>query len=217
MIIPNIRICLDKFIPDFDSSFDRIRQSNNFIILSKCIGVFFCTWRLQKSVLFIEWFFLIIKILPTWNLQLNSHHNHPSYLLRQEPFYLLLDKFLLMLITLWADSAVSKLLICFLFFPENKIWHFIQIVSCMECQSLFSGKIRKIFQNVICWNFYAECQALMAELFHEEKNFRKYTSKLRLSILSTFFTWHRSNFQQYYPRRMQKFNYHAIPQENTKI
>ena len=39
------------------------------------------------------------------------------------------------------------------------IWHFIQTI-CMKCQNLFTGKIRKIFQNVICWNIYPECYAL---------------------------------------------------------
>ena len=28
----------------------------------------------------------------------------------------------------------------FFFFSENRLWYFIQIVSCMKCQSLFSGK-----------------------------------------------------------------------------
>ena len=41
-------------------------------------------------------------------------------------------------------------MIFFLFFPENSIWHFMQIVSC------FLGKIRKIFQYVVCWKFYPE-------------------------------------------------------------
>ena len=31
--------------------------------------------------------------------------------------------------TLWANSADDKLLIFFLFSPENRIWHFMQIVS----------------------------------------------------------------------------------------
>ena len=31
--------------------------------------------------------------------------------------------------TLWAFSADDKLMIFFLFFPENWIWHFMQIVS----------------------------------------------------------------------------------------
>ena len=31
--------------------------------------------------------------------------------------------------TLWAYSADNKLVIFFLFFPENRIWHFMQIVS----------------------------------------------------------------------------------------
>ena len=34
---------------------------------------------------------------------------------------------------------------------------------CMKCQILFLGKIRKVFQNVVCWNFYSECWAL---IFH---------------------------------------------------
>ena len=33
------------------------------------------------------------------------------------------------LTTLWADSADDKLMIIFLFFLENRIWHFMQIVS----------------------------------------------------------------------------------------
>ena len=31
--------------------------------------------------------------------------------------------------TLWAFSADEQLMIFFLFFPENRIWHFMQIVS----------------------------------------------------------------------------------------
>ena len=87
---------------------------------------------------------------------------------------------------LWANSA-DKLVTFFLFFPENRIWHFMQIVSIgdnlhempnpvsldnllemsnpvswdnlneMSIKSWFQGKIRKIFQNVICRNFYPEC------------------------------------------------------------
>ena len=31
--------------------------------------------------------------------------------------------------TIWANSADNKLTILFLFFPENGLWHFMQIVS----------------------------------------------------------------------------------------
>ena len=31
--------------------------------------------------------------------------------------------------TFWAFSADDRLMIFFLFFPENRIWHFKQIVS----------------------------------------------------------------------------------------
>ena len=37
--------------------------------------------------------------------------------------------FILTFTTLWAFSADDKLMIFFLFFPENRIWHFMQIVS----------------------------------------------------------------------------------------
>ena len=37
------------------------------------------------------------------------------------------DKGKLVFTTLWANSADNKL-IFFLFFPENRIWHFMQIV-----------------------------------------------------------------------------------------
>ena len=40
--------------------------------------------------------------------------------------------------TLWANSANDKMVIFFLFFPENKLWHFVQIN--LKCQSLFSRK-----------------------------------------------------------------------------
>ena len=57
------------------------------------------------------------------------------------------DEEILTLTTLWANSADNKLMIFLLFFPENRIWHFLQIVSitpleaiCMKCQILFSGK-----------------------------------------------------------------------------
>ena len=60
------------------------------------------------------------------------------------------------------------------------IWHFMHIVSigletiCMtnflylkqfawNVKSCFLGKIRKIFQYVVCWKFYPECYALSRE------------------------------------------------------
>ena len=35
--------------------------------------------------------------------------------------------------TLWANSADDKLMIFFLFFPENRLWHFMQIISIGDC------------------------------------------------------------------------------------
>ena len=49
--------------------------------------------------------------------------------------------------TLLANSADDKLVIFFLLFPENRFWHFMQIVSsetiCMKYQKLFSWKNKK--------------------------------------------------------------------------
>ena len=68
----------------------------------------------------------------------------------------------LTLTTLWAYSADNKLMIFFLFFPENKIWHFMQIVSTGDnlhemSKPVFREKIRKLFQYAICWKLYPAC------------------------------------------------------------
>ena len=56
---------------------------------------------------------------------------------------------------LWANSADDKLMIFFLFFTIKQVLTFVCKLSpmetiCMKCQTLFSGKIRKIFQTVVC-------------------------------------------------------------------
>ena len=59
---------------------------------------------------------------------------------------------------LWVNSADDKMMIVFLFLPENMIQYFMQILSygdiCMKCQILFPIKI---LENVIWWKFYSEC------------------------------------------------------------
>ena len=52
--------------------------------------------------------------------------------------------------TFWANSADNKLTIFFLVFPETEALMFRANSVCMKCQSLFSGKIRKVFRNVVC-------------------------------------------------------------------
>ena len=58
------------------------------------------------------------------------------------------------------SAAVVTGTLIFLTFPENKIWHFMQIVSTgdnlHEMSIPVSWKKRKIFQNVICLKFYPE-------------------------------------------------------------
>ena len=55
----------------------------------------------------------------------------------------------------WANSADDKLMTLFVFFPENRIQHFMQIVSVRHnvheiSNPVFLGKIRNIFQYVVC-------------------------------------------------------------------
>ena len=63
--------------------------------------------------------------------------------------------------TLWANSADDKLVVFFLFFPENRIWHCKQIVSIGDnlhemSNPVFWEKSEKYFY-VVCWKFYCEC------------------------------------------------------------
>ena len=64
---------------------------------------------------------------------------------------------------LWANTVDNKLMIVFVFFPENRIYHIMQIVSLGDnllslgdnlhelLNPIFwKKKIRKIFQNDIC-------------------------------------------------------------------
>ena len=69
---------------------------------------------------------------------------------------------ILTLTVLCANSADEKLMIFLLFFPESKIWYFIQIISVGDnlhvmSNPIFWEKLRKSIQNVICWNFYPAC------------------------------------------------------------
>ena len=66
----------------------------------------------------------------------------------------------LTLTTLWADSPVDWCAF-FLFFFPHKIG-FNQGDSLLEMSnSILLGKIRKIFQNVFCWNIYQTCLTLI--------------------------------------------------------
>ena len=59
-----------------------------------------------------------------------------------------------------SKVAVWHRFYCTFFFVSKKIGFDISCklsldeTICMKCQSCFLGKIRKIFQNAICWNFF---------------------------------------------------------------
>ena len=62
----------------------------------------------------------------------------------------------------WSRQQIDDIFLT-LFFPENRFWKCMQIVSYLRRQfaknvkACFLGRIRKIFQNDICWKFYPEC------------------------------------------------------------
>ena len=69
------------------------------------------------------------------------------------PFQIFFFLYHLTFTTLLADSADDKFIIFFLFFPENRIWHFMQI-----CLHLFSFKkngdsLHKM-SNPVFWGKY---------------------------------------------------------------
>ena len=55
----------------------------------------------------------------------------------------------------------------FLFSPGNRLWHFLQTVSLgdnlHEMSVYFLGKVRKIFQNVVCCNFSSACKVFTVQ------------------------------------------------------
>ena len=55
---------------------------------------------------------------------------------------------ILKLSTLGKIFSRGHIEIVFLFFPENTIWHYMQIV-CMKCRILFSRKNKKIVTNLL--------------------------------------------------------------------
>ena len=55
---------------------------------------------------------------------------------------------------LWANSSDDKMKTFYLFFLENRI---LRRQFAWSVRYYFLGKIRRIFQNVVCWNFYLAC------------------------------------------------------------
>ena len=87
--------------------------------------------------------FMILSNNPFWS---NGHvqiqrWNNPLYIGVKELIFTVI-----IFTTVWTNSAEDKLMIIFLFYPQNRLWYFMQTVSltvCMKCQILFSGKNKK--------------------------------------------------------------------------
>ena len=74
--------------------------------------------------------------------------------------------FILTFTTLWANLADKLMMFFFLFFPRKQDLTF--QTNCLQwrqyawyVETCFLVKVRKIFQNVARWKFYAECYALI--------------------------------------------------------
>ena len=67
------------------------------------------------------------------------------------------------------------------FSPENRIWHFMQIISSGDnlhkiSKPVFWRKIRKIFPTVICWNFYPALTTARGPRWHCITHLKNQTS-----------------------------------------
>ena len=76
---------------------------------------------------------------------------------------------------LWANSADDKLMLFFTFFPRKKALTFRANCLLRRRQFAWNGKAYflekawKIFQNVVCWNFYPACLAWNSIIFLQTK------------------------------------------------
>ena len=76
--------------------------------------------------------------------------------------YLLLLRFYnkLTFTTPWANSADNKLMIFFLFFPEDRLYHFMQIFSLEdnlhEKSAYFLGKIKKKYFKMLSAEIFTQ-------------------------------------------------------------
>ena len=103
------------------------------------------------------------RILPTWkrfrstdSLEYWSHCAHVQCTGWSESSRAHMQSWIHYLITfsmLWTNSSDDKLMIFFLFFRETRIWSF-------KFQSYFLGKIWKLFQSVVSWNFHPPCKVI---------------------------------------------------------
>ena len=117
---------------------------------------------------FIGLIFILTIILP-WNRHKPDRETIVSILrhengdivanehTRQHEFFFLYWLMFLSFTNLWANSVDDKLTIFLFFFQENRLWHFMQIVSSIRTkfQSLFSGKIRNISKCRLLKSLYS--------------------------------------------------------------
>ena len=65
-----------------------------------------------------------------------------------------------------SNSADDNLIMFFIFFPEigSDISWISKETILMKCQAYFLWKMRKLFQNVICWKYHPACEAFKAHI-----------------------------------------------------
>ena len=84
------------------------------------------------------------------------------YLLITESIYI--DKYIAFT-PLWANSADDKLVLFFLFFPENRLWHLKQRVS-------LEDSLHEMLQPIFWWNYGKYFKMLSAETLTQRANDR---------------------------------------------
>ena len=122
-------------------------QRKHVKILAPVIKIFeWCCRKKLHIALCLLWFRTLGPAALKYKTEQQQNHTYPKCSGRPR----LSDLTLTMLL---ADSADDNL-ISFLIVPENRICHFMHIWQfAWSVKFYFLRKIRKIFQNVICWNF----------------------------------------------------------------
>ena len=125
--------------------------------------------HLHKNLPHLKHFFSKIQLKYALSIKFSSNP-HFHLLNEQHKSYVkccmhTCNKLKLTLSMLWKNFSRHHFEIFFTFSPENRIRHFMQIVSIGDnlhamSNPIFWEKQEKIFENVVCRNYYPACPVL---------------------------------------------------------
>ena len=154
-----------KFQSQFSWENKKIFQNVNLVFFSVffCFGILFC--------LFVV-FFLIVRILTITILWANSTDDISIFFFFfKKKLAVIFNANCLLVKTYFWDSL-------------HELWR--QFAG--NIKAYFLGKIRKIFQNVVCWNFYPVCSVKLHKYASANSNMQT----VQTQTAHTFAVWSKS-------------------------